>query len=67
MLSQTKEQIQNLINKVQVLDFCLNTLNLSHKDNAEEVEKLFKQASIHKMKLISEVLRMSNANDIEVK
>ena len=64
MLSQTKEQVQNLINKVQVLDFALNTLNLSHKDSAEEVEKLFKQASTHKLKLIAEILRLSNA-DVE--
>ena len=63
MLSQTKEQVQQLINKVQVLDFVLNTLNLSHKDSAEEVEKLFKEASTHKLKLLSEILRLSNASN----
>lgn len=64
MLSQTKEQVQQLINKVEVLDFALNTLNLSHKDSADEVEKLFRQASTHKLKLIAEILRLSNADEI---
>lgn len=64
MLSQTKEQIQAIVNKVQILDFALNTLNLSHKDSAEEVEKLFKQASAHKLKLIGELLRLSNASEV---
>ncbi len=66
MLSQTKEQVQQLINKVQVLDFVLNTLNLSHKDSAEEVENLFKQGSTHKLKLLSEILRLSNAAEDSV-
>lgn len=65
MLSQTKEEIQNLVNKIQVLDFVLNTLNLSHKDSAEEVEKQFKQGSNHKLKLTSEILRLSNASPVE--
>lgn len=60
-LSETKEQIQTLVNKIQVLDFTLNTLNLAHKDDAASVETLFKRASTHKMKLIEEVLRLSNA------
>jgi len=64
MLSQTKEQVQDLVNKIQVLDFALNTLNLSHKEQAELVETLFKQASVHKLKLIGELLRLSNAGEI---
>lgn len=66
MLSQTKEQVQQLINKVQVLDFVLNTLNLSHKDHAEEVEKQFRQASVHKLKLTAEILRMNNAESVDL-
>lgn len=66
MLSETKTQVQDLVNKIQVLDFTLNTLNLAHKDDAEKVEGLFKRASAHKMKLIDEVLRLSNANEIKV-
>lgn len=61
MLSQTKEQTQDLVNKIQVLDFVLNTLNLSHKEHAEKVETLFKSASEHKLKLAEELLRLSNA------
>ncbi len=66
MLSQTKENIQAIVNKIQVLDFTLNTLNLSHKDSADEVERLFKIASAHKLKLIAEILRLSNAGEVEV-
>ncbi len=66
MLSQTKENIQNIVNKIQVLDFALNTLNLSHKDSAEEVEKLFRQASAHKLKLISELLSLEGAQEVLV-
>lgn len=65
MLSETKDQIQNMVNKIQVLDFVLNTLNLSHKDHADEVEKRFKQASAHKLKLAAEILRLSNAAELE--
>ncbi len=61
MLSQTKEEIQLLVNKIQILDFVLNTLNLSHKESATEVERQFKLASDHKLKLTSEILRLSNA------
>ncbi len=61
MLSQTKEQVQQLINKVQVLDFVLNTLNLAHKESADEVERQFKAASTHKLKLTAEILRLNNA------
>lgn len=64
MLSQTKENIQNLVNKIQVLDFLLNTLNLSHKDEAAKVEELFRRASTHKLKLIDEVLRLNNVDEI---
>ncbi len=64
MLSQTKEKVQELVNKVNVLDYVLNTLNLSHKDQAETVEKLFKQASSHKLVLLEEILRLSNAKEV---
>lgn len=64
MLSQTKENIQNIVNKIQVLDFALNTLNLSHKDSAAEVENLFRRASAHKLKLISELLSLEGAGEV---
>jgi hypothetical protein len=67
MLSETKQQVQDLINKVQVLDFTLNTLNLAHKDCASKVEELFLRASTHKMKLLEEILRLSNANELPIK
>ncbi len=64
MLSQTKIQLQQHIEKVEILDFVLNTLNLAHKDCAEQVEKNFLRASKHKMTLLEEILRLSNAQEI---
>ena len=64
MLSQTKENIQALVNKIQVLDFVLNTLNLSHKDSAEKVEELFKRASSHKLVLVEEILRLNHVAEL---
>lgn len=61
MLSQTKEQIKLILDKVQLLDFVLNSLNLSHKDEIAKVEELCKKASTHKMKLLEEILVLSNA------
>ena len=62
MLEGTKAQIQELINKVQVFDFVLNTLNLSHKDHATEVEAQFKRASARKLVLLDEILRLNGAD-----
>ena len=64
MLSETKTQVQEFINKVRVLDFVLNTLNLAHKDCATQVETNFLRASVHKMKLLEEILRLSNAQEV---
>lgn len=61
MLSETKEQIQLLINKVQVLDFVLQSLNLNHADYKDRIEEQYKQASNHKLKLTSEILRIQGA------
>lgn len=65
MLSETKEQIQLLVNKVQVIDFVLNSLNLNHADYKDRIEEQYKQASNHKLKLTAEILRLSNAASIE--
>lgn len=61
MLSQTKEQIVELMNKVQVLDFVINTLKATHKEHEPKVEEQFKRASVHKLKLTDELLRLNNA------
>lgn len=66
MLSQTKEQVQELVNKVQVIDFVLNSLNLNHKEYADRIEEQYKQASNHKLKLTAEILRLSNADPVQV-
>jgi hypothetical protein len=65
MLSQTKEEVQMLINKVQVLDFVMGSLNVNHKDFANRIEEQYKQASNHKLKLTAEILRLSGASIVE--
>ncbi len=64
MLSQTKENIQDLVNKIQVLDFMLNSVNLSHKDHSARVEAVFKRASNHKLKMMEEILRLSGVAEL---
>lgn len=66
MLSETKEQTQLLINKVQVLDFVLQSLNLNHADYKDRIEAQYKRASNHKLKLTEEILRLSGATDVEL-
>lgn len=66
MLSQTKENIQNIIQKIQVLDFTLQTLGATHKDHVAQTEVLIKQASVHKLKLVSELLTLSNAGPVSL-
>ncbi len=60
MLGQTKEQIQELIGKVQLLDFVIAASNNNHKEYQSNFEHLFKDVSGHKLKLLEEVARMSN-------
>lgn len=64
MLSETKQNVQDLINKIQVLDFMLNSVNLSHKDHSNRVEDVFKRASSHKLKMMEEVLRLSGVPEL---
>ncbi len=65
-MESNKDQIQDLINKIQVLDFAANELNNTHKDFSPECEGLFKKASAHKLKLIDELLRLSNVKDLVI-
>lgn len=65
MLSQTKEQKQELINKIQVLDFVLNSMATNHADYKEKIEALYKQASFHKLKLVEELLNLSGAKGVK--
>lgn len=62
MLSQTKEQLQELVGKVQLLDFVIGSLNNNHKDLKEQVEDQYITASNHKLKLTAEILRLSGAD-----
>lgn len=64
MLSQTKENIQNVINKIQVLDYMLEALKMTHKDDSVKVEELFRRATAHKLTLIDEVLRLNSVPEI---
>ena len=64
MLSQTKEQLQLLTNKVQLMDFVLQSLNLNHAEYKEIIEEQYKRASNHKLKLTDEILRLSGADKL---
>lgn len=59
MLSETKQNLQEIVNKLQVLDFVIDTSGRTHKDDLEKAEIFLKRASSHKVKLIEEVLRLS--------
>ena len=66
MLSATKEQLNDLLMKLQLLDTVLNTLNVNHKDYAARIEEQYKTASNHKLKLTEEILRLAGADKVEV-
>ena len=66
VLTETKEQIQTLVNKINTIDFVMEKLQTSHKDDSVEIEKQFKLASTHKLKLTSELLRLLGADKVLV-
>ena len=66
MLSETKQNVQDLVNKIQVLDFALNSLNLNHADYKERIEVLYKTASNQKLILTEELLRLNGAETVAV-
>lgn len=59
MLSETKQNLQEIIAKIQLLDMSLETLNRIHKDQAPEVDERVKTISTHKLKLVDEIIRLS--------
>lgn len=63
MLSQTKENLQDIVGKLQLLDFTLDTLGRTHSDNKEKAETVLKTISAHKMKLVDEILRLSGVTE----
>lgn len=64
MLSETKEQIGMLINKIDAFNFVINSLATTHLDHKQEAEDQIKRASTHKLKLTSEVLRLLGAEKV---
>lgn len=70
MLQQTKEQKQELVNKIQLLEFAINSLKTVEvkKEDEEEIKKINESiinASKHKMKLIEELLRLSGVSELK--
>jgi len=61
-----KEQLQELVNKIQLMDFAIVGLNNTHIDFKTEAEDIYKKATNHKLKLVDELLRLSNVKDIEI-
>lgn len=59
MTSKTQEQILALTNKVQLLDFIITGLNVTHPDHKPTVDTIFKDVSAHKIKLIEELVRVA--------
>lgn len=59
MLSETKQQLQEVTNKIQLLDFVITALNVTHPENKDKVDGMFKDISTHKIKLAEEVLRLA--------
>lgn len=64
MLSQTKEQVQLLVGKVQLIDFILGTLPSTHKNDEEAVKEIYMRASSKKIKLLEEILRLGVVSEI---
>lgn len=62
MLDSTKEQIKLLVDKVNLLSFIMETLKINHTDYQPQIDEQFKQASTHKVKLTSEILRLLGAD-----
>lgn len=68
MLQQTIEQKQELVNKIQLLEFAINSLQSVQikKEDKKGIEKINESvinASAHKLKLIEELLRLSGVSD----
>ncbi len=59
MFTGTKETLQDIVGKIQLLDLALDTINRVHKDNLEEVDTKVKIISTHKLKLVDEIIRLS--------
>lgn len=67
MLQQTVQQKQELISKIQLLEFAINSLKTVEikKEDEEGIKKINESiinASQHKMKLIEELLRLSGVS-----
>lgn len=59
MLSQTKENLQDIVGKLQLLDFAIDTIGKTHNDYKEKAETVLKTISAHKIKLVDEIVRLS--------
>ena len=66
MLEQTKQEIQLLVSKINTITHVMEQLERAHKDDSAEIERQFKLASTHKLKLTAEVLRLLNADKVLV-
>jgi hypothetical protein len=64
MLGQTKEQVQLLINKIEVLDFITRSVGgLTTEKNRTISETQAELAVTHKLKLTDEVLRLLGSKE----
>lgn len=67
MLQQTTQQKQELVSKIQLLEFAINSLKTVEvkKEDGEGINKINESiinTSKHKLKLIEELLRLSGVS-----
>ncbi len=60
MLGETKTNIQNIVNKLQVNDFILQTLQSCGVANKDKAEEIAKGVCDRKLVLIEELVRLLN-------
>lgn len=65
MLPQTEKELGDLTKKISLLSGVIANLGDIHKDYDKEVAVLHKRASIHKLKLLENVLKLAGSKPID--
>ena len=62
-LTATKELIDSILKKIQVIDFILQSLATNYPGYKDRIELQVRQASNHKLKLTAEILRLTGCDE----
>lgn len=65
MLAQTEKELDDLTKKISLLSGVIGNLGDIHKECDKEVSVLHKRASIHKLKLLENVLKLAGSKPID--